>query len=385
VRIYLDHNATTPLRAEVRAFFESQSEAFLGNPSSLHASGRRARHWIDEARERIAGALGVHEEEVFFTSGGTEGANLAIAGTLLPRGRGAGLVTSAIEHSAVLATAAALERAGHPVERVGVDAAGKVVPEALQAALSRPSTQLVSIQSANGEIGVVQDVASVAALARERVGPQVLVHTDGVQALGRTGIPLGAGGADLASFSAHKIGGPVGVGVLYRRRGVASAPLFFGGGQEGGLRPGTENALGVAAAALALELAVREQALQRERTLALSLALWTELARRLPEARLIGPALSDAERLANTLCIDLGVADGKVLVTRLDLEGLELSAGSACASGSLEPSHVLLALGLDERAARRGLRVSLGWNTTAEDCKRAVDILVKVAHATRAS
>jgi len=231
----------------------------------------------------------------------------------------------------------------------------------------------------------VHPLERVAELARGRAGGPALVHTDAVQALGRIPVPLGAGGADLASFSAHKVGGPPGVGILYRRRGVPLAPILFGGDHEGGLRPGTENAAGIACAALAVELAAREREEHASRMAALSRGLWEELASRLPEARLIGPPLDAPDRLPNTLCVALGGAQGKVLVTRLDLEGLEVSAGSACASGALEPSHVLSALGLDEEAARAGLRLSLGWSTTRADCKRAVDILVKVARSSRAS
>jgi cysteine desulfurase len=383
--VYLDHNAATPLRPEVRALLGELLETPLANPSSLHASGRRARHLIDEARARCAAALGVHEDEVLFTSGGTESSNLALTGVLRPAGTAAGLATSAIEHSAVLATAAALEREGHPVARVGVDAAGRLDPAALEAAIARPATALVSIQRANNEIGVVHALERVVALARGRKGRPALVHTDAVQALGRATLPLGPDGVDLASLSAHKVGGPPGVGILVRRRGVALAPLLHGGDHEAGLRPGTENAAGIACAALAVELAAREREAHSARMAALSRILWEELASRLPEARLIGPPLDAPDRLPNTVCVALGSMDGKVLVTRLDLEGLEVSAGSACASGALEPSHVLRALGLDENAARAGLRLSLGWNTTRAECKRAVDVLVKVARAPHAS
>jgi cysteine desulfurase len=385
VRVYLDHNATTPLRPEVRTLLAELQGEPLGNPSSLHASGRRARHLIDEARARVAAALHVHEDEVVFTAGGTEATNLALAGALAAAGPPAGLVTSAVEHSSVLATAAALERGGHPVERAGVDPQGRLALDALAAAIARPSTALVSIQRANNEVGVVHALERVVELARGRAGKPALVHTDAVQALGRTTVTLGAGGADLASFSAHKVGGPPGVGILYRRRGVALVPLLFGGDHEGGLRPGTEAAANIAAAALAIELAARERAQHAARTAPLTRSLWTELASRLPEARLIGPPIDASDRLPNTLCVALPRTDGKVLVARLDLEGLEVSAGSACASGALEPSHVLSAMGLDESAARAGLRLSLGWSTTRAECAAAVDILVKVVRGPRAS
>jgi cysteine desulfurase len=385
LRVYLDHNATTPLRPEVLAHLVELLGTPLGNPSSPHRSGRRARHWIDEARARVAAALGVHEDEVIFTAGGTEASNLALAGAMRAAGPRAGLVTSAIEHSSVLATAEALERTGHPLERIGVDRAGRLALDALAAACARPSTALVSIQRANNEVGVVHALETVVELVRGSAGKSALVHTDAVQALGRTPVALGAGGADLASFSAHKVGGPLGVGILYRRRGVALAPILFGGDHEHGLRPGTEAAAGISAAALAVELAVRERASYAARTASLTRALWEELASRLPEARLLGPPLDAADRLSNTLCIELPRMDGKVLVTRLDLEGLEVSAGSACASGALEPSHVLRAMGLADDAARAGLRLSLGWSTTRAECAAAVDILVKVMRGSHAS
>lgn len=384
-RVYLDHNATTPLREEARAAWLAVHDTLAGNPSSLHRSGRRARDLVDRSRERVAAALGVHEDEVVFTSGGTESNNLALVGGLGSRGEGRALVTSAVEHSSVLETARALESSGHPLVLVPVDREGMPDPGALARALARPEVGLLSLQAANNEIGSTPDLGAAAELLRARGAGRPFFHSDAVQALGRLPLRLADWGVDLASFSAHKIGGPSGVGVLIRRRGVPLAPLLHGGGQESGSRAGTEDVAGIAAAAVAIELAVREQESFAARTSELAAFLWSELVSKLPGVRLHGPGIERARRLPNTLNIGVEGADGRVLVTRLDLAGLELSAGSACASGSLEPSHVLLALGLSLDDARAGLRLSLGRTSTRGDCVVAVDALCKLARASHAS
>lgn len=373
MRVYLDHNSTSPMRPEVRARWLEVTDGPLGNPSSLHASGRRARALVDDARACVAAALGVHEEEIFFTSGATEANNLALFGVLAAAGAGAGLATTAVEHSSVLEPARALAATGRRVTIVPVDAQGLPDPAAVVHAAAEPAHGLVSITAANNETGAAPDLAAIAG-GLGRLGRRPRFHTDAVQALGRLPVRLGEWGVDLASFSAHKLGGPPGVGILWRARGVAVAPRLHGGGQELALRPGTENVPGIAAAALAIELAAREQPAFAARALDLARKLWADLSACLPGLRLLGPPIDSKQRLPNTLCVLVPGTDGKVLVTRLDLAGLEVSAGSACASGSLEPSHVLGAMGLTRDAARSGLRVSLGWNTTAEDCKRALAI-----------
>ncbi|MCC6407152.1 MAG: cysteine desulfurase [Planctomycetes bacterium] len=368
-RVYLDHNSTTPIRPEVRTALIATLDELGGNPSSVHTSGRRARHLLDEARERAAAALGVHEDELVFTSGGTEANNLAVLGALNAAGPGAKLVTTAIEHSSVLEPAQALASAGRPVDFVGVDRRGLLDPtEVAERAID---ARLVSVIAANNEIGTL---APLAQLARTH-GRGWLLHTDAVQALGRIELRLAEWGIDLASFSMHKLGGPVGVGVLFRRKGVELAPLVRGGGQENGVRPGTENVAGIVASALAIELAVREREALATRLEALSHGLWRELHVALPKLQLVGPALGEAGRLPGTLNVLAPHVDGKVLVTRLDLAGLEVSAGSACASGSLEPSHVLLALGFARDEARAALRLSFGRSNTLEDVHNAVEIL----------
>lgn len=374
--VYLDHNATTPLRKEVRALLEALGQDGLGNPSSLHQSGRRARQCIDSAREQAAAALGVHEDCLTFTSGGTEANNLALLGTLRA-GNGPGtLVTTAIEHSSVLAPAEVLEGEGHRCVRIAVDSAGLPDLDALCAAAA--GARLVSVMAANNEIGVVPPLeALLGRLPRGEHGGRALLHTDAVQALGRIELPWAQ--LDLVTLSAHKFGGPLGVGLLVHRAGLRLRPLAYGGGQELGLRPGTENAAAIAGCALAIELAVKERESFALRVDALARRLWASLKTHVPDLLLLGPPLSPAgpqrDRLPGTLNVLAEAVDGKVLVTRLDLAGLEASAGSACASGSLEASHVLLALGLDESRARAGLRLSLGRTTSAEEVDRAVEIL----------
>ncbi len=378
MRVHLDHNSTTPLRPEVRERWLAVVDEGLGNPSSLHASGRRARACVDEARECVAAALGVHEEEIVFTSGATEANNLALRGVVEAAGPAHGLVTTAVEHSSVLGPARELARRGRRVAFVPVDAQGLPDPAAValtvaESALESP-VALVSVTAANNETGALPDLPSIAAELARLGARRPRLHTDAVQALGRIPLRLQEWGVELASFSAHKLGGPPGVGILWRARGVPLAPLAHGGGQELELRPGTENVPGIAAAALAVELALREQPEVAERQRRLAHELWAGLAASLAGVRLLGPPIDSARRLPNTLCVLVPGTDGKVLVTRLDLAGLEVSAGSACASGALEPSHVLLAMGLARDEARSGLRLSLGRNTSAQECKRALAV-----------
>jgi cysteine desulfurase len=382
-RIHLDHNATTPLRPEVRAHWLERQDELGGNPSSIHASGRAARAVLDQARERAAAALRVDEDELVFTSGGAESNNLALFGALAGAPLSRALVTTAIEHSTVLAPADELERSGRPVVRVRVDREGRPDPAEMLELVRRRDAALVSMIAANNEIGTENDLAALGAALAELGERRPIFHSDCVQLLGRLPFDLRGARLDLASFSVHKIGGPLGVGLLYRRRGVPLAPRTFGGGQENGLRPGTENVPAISAAALAIELAVEEQPEFHARTQALSRDLWSQLQARLPAAELHGPPLSSSARLPNTLNVSLAEDAGRLLVARLDLEGLEVSAGSACASGSIEPSHVLLALGLAPERARTGLRLSLGRTTTAQDVHSAVEILSRTIAATR--
>ena len=385
-RVYLDHNATSPMRAEVRERYLELVGECRGNASSLHASGRRARALLDEARESVAASLGVHEEEIVFTSGGTESNNLALFGVLRPRGAGAGLLTTAAEHSSVLEAARVLREEGRVAHFARVDERGVPAAAELVEHAGTGRFALASVVLANNEVGALAPMPELAdglaAIPEER---RPLLHTDAVQALGKLALELPRWRVDLASFSAHKVGGPLGVGVLYRRRGVELAALFHGGGQESELRPGTENVPAIAAAAHAIALAVAEQAAFAERARELVRALWDGIRAVLPGIRVLGPPPESRERLPNTLNVIVPDVDGRVLVTRLDLAGLEASAGSACASGSLEPSHVLLAMGCTRDDARAGLRLSLGHDTTLEDIHTAVEILRRTFAGARKS
>ena len=340
---------------------------------------------VDSAREQAAAALGVHEDALTFTSGGTESNNLALLGVMRSLPGPGSLVTTAIEHSSVLGAAEALAKEGHRCQLVRVDRSGQPDLDALCAAAA--GARLVSVMAGNNEIGVCPPLRAIAErLPRGERGGRALLHADAAQAVGRIQIPWDE--LDLASLSAHKFGGPVGSGLLVHRLGLRLEPILHGGGQELGLRPGTENAAAIAGTALALELACRDQENFARRTHGLASSLWEKLARKLPGLELLGPALSaqgpQTDRLPGTLNLLAHAVDGKVLVTRLDLAGLEVSAGSACASGSLEASHVLLALGFDETRARAGLRVSFGRSSGAEDVDSAVEILWRMlggAHA----
>lgn len=382
-RIYLDHNATSPLRPKVARLWRELSAEGLGNPSSLHRSGRRARAVIDDARMRMAAALGVHEEELFFTSGGTESNNLALFGA---PGRGAVLTTS-IEHPSALEPARELTRHGREVKELAVGPAGRINPEQVAFLMESTSVDLVSIGLANNELGTIQPVEDLKPYF-ESAERTPHLHIDAVQALGR--IPLDFEGTlshvGSASFSMHKLGGPIGIGVLYKRRSAELAPRVFGGGQEEGLRPGTESAAAIAASALAVELALKSLATEAERLRTLTRAIWEAINTDEAELTLLGaPLESEAERLPNTLAFLAPGRDARMLVTRLDTEGVELSAGSACSSGAVERSHVLDALGVPEVDARSGLRISLGWNTSGPDCKHAVHALGKVFSSARAT
>ena len=382
MRVYLDHNSTTDLRPEVRELMLELLDARLGNASSVHESGRRARSVLDEARSRVAGALDVPEEWVVFTSGGTEANNAALFGGLEAAGPGAGLVVGASEHSSVLEPAQLLARGGRGLSLAPVDERGVLrVEETLELA-GKAGCALLSTMIANNEVAAVAPMAELARGLAEMGQKRPTWHCDAVQALGRVELDLRGWGVDLASFSAHKVGGPLGVGVLVRSPGAAWTPSVIGGGQEGGLRAGTENPAAVAAAALAIELAVSEREQHVERMRELSAELWRRLSSQV-DVELVGPSIDDPARLANTLNLFFPGITGHALVARLDLEGLEASVGSACSSGSLEPSHVLIAMGRPEQEARSCLRLSLGRPTSHRDINTAVDTLVKTYLASR--
>lgn len=367
-RIYLDNAATTPARPEV---VEAMVPLLGGgyNPSSLHAEGRDARAALDAARESVARVLGATPREIVFTGGGSEADVLAILGAARARARAqAGdradgrpapghVVTTAIEHHAVLHAVDVLERDGWRVTRLPVDANGVVDADAFAAALT-PQTAVASVMLANNEIGTIEPVARLAAIARER---GVVFHTDAVQAAGWLPLHADALGVDLLSLSAHKLHGPKGVGALYVRRGTPLEPLMVGGPQEHGLRAGTENVAGIAGFATALALAGGERPATAARVAALRDRLQARIVAAVPGVLVNG---AGAARLPNILSLAFADAPADALLIRMDLEGIAASAGSACAAGSLEPSHVIAALGVPERYRGGVVRFSLSRSTT---------------------
>jgi cysteine desulfurase len=359
-RIYLDNAATTTVRPEaVAAMLPLLGGGY--NPSSLHAEGRAARAALDDARETVARVLGAAPREIVFTGGGSESDVTAIVGAaraLATRGRH--VVTSAIEHHAVMHAVDALERDGWRVTRLPVDGRGLVDPQEFAAALE-PQTTVASVMLANNEIGVVQPVAELAALARAR---GVVFHTDAVQAAGWLPLAVDALGVDLLSLSGHKFNGPKGVGILYVRRGTPLEPLIVGGGQEHGLRAGTEDVAGIVGLAAALRLAEAERPVTSQRVAALRDRLQSGILAAFPDALVNGAA---APRLPNNLSVAFAGLPSDALLMRLDLDGIAASAGSACAAGSLEPSHVTAALGLDEERRLGVIRFSLGRQTSVAE------------------
>lgn len=369
--IYLDHNASTPLRPEVAALL---ARAFSGreptNPSSVHATGRAARARLDAARACVAGILGCEPREVVFTASGTEADALAVKGSWLARpdrGR-TGVVVSALEHPAVLYAARQLRVLGAEVTEVSPTAEGRVQPEALAEALGS-SAALCSLMWANNETGVLQPVAEASRAAR---AAGALFHTDAVQAAGKVPVSFRGVDADLMSLSAHKLGGPPGVGVLVVRRGV-SLEALSPGHQEAGRRAGTPSVPLVEAFALALELASAEVAASASRVAALRDRLERAVLERVPGARVNGTA----ERVPNTTNLRFPGVEAETVLIALDLEGICISTGAACASGTLEASHVLTAMGISRDEARSSVRVSLGPASTAEDVDRSVEALVR--------
>ncbi|HEU5326206.1 MAG TPA: cysteine desulfurase family protein [Candidatus Limnocylindria bacterium] len=364
--IYLDHAATSPLRPEVLEAMLPYLTEHHGNPSSIHGSGRRARQGLDEARERIAAWMGARAREIVFTSGGTESDNLALKGVAwAASARGRHIVTSPVEHKAVLNAAAVLERQNFEVTVVPVDRYGRVDPADVAAAITDRTT-LVSVQAANNEVGTVQPIVEIGALCRER---GVLFHVDAVQSAVFAPPAPDAWQAALVSLSAHKLGGPKGVGALYVRQGTAMLPQVNGGSQERQRRAGTENVAGIVgfAAATMASLPVVEVAALRDRLVAGLTALGG--------VQLTG---HPTERLPNSASVVIDGIEGGDLVAALDLEGIEASTGSACTTGSVEPSHVLLAMGIDAQLAHGSLRLTIGRETTAADVERTLQVTASV-------
>ena len=379
MRVYLDHNATTPVRDEVVDLMTQVLREQYGNPSSIHAEGEAARRTVDEARQRVAALLGVESSEVLFTGGATEANNTALCGFLHARRElGRHIVATAVEHPSIVAPLEALEAEGWRATRVPVDAGGRVATQAIADALE-PDTALVSLIWANNETGVLQPVAEVAALARER---GVLGHSDATQAIGKVPVSLQAVPLDLLSLSAHKFGGPKGVGCLIVRGDLVFEPVLRGGPQERRRRGGTENVAGIAGLGKACELAERELSERVRKYARLRDRLWQGIEAKIPHVRRNG---SEPFILPNTLNIEFEGTAGEVLLQTLDLEGIAVSAGAACASGSIEPSQVLVAMGRTPEQARASLRLSVGHGVDDEQIdfvlSRLPDLVERVRSA----
>jgi len=377
MRIYLDYNAGAPLRPEVRAAIATFCGSDLANPAAVHRSGQHARRALEQARARVARLVGADAREIVFTSGGTESNNLAIMGAAQAH-RARRIVTSRIEHSSILAPLEHLAHRGYEIIHLAPDREGRIAPAAIAEALGS-STALVSIGLVNAEVGTIQDAAAIAEpIARAGA----LFHLDAAQAAGRIDLRVRDLRCDLMTLSGHKLGAPAGIGALYVRDRVAIAPALFGGPQESGLRAGTPNLLGVIAFGVAAEAASAHFKEESARLAELSERLLALLSARIQGLRLNGPRSS---RIANTLNLTFPGVLGESMLIALDLEGVEVSMGSACAAGAVEPSHVLLAMGLGREAARSSLRISLGWNTGAEEIERAAEIIARVWRRIRAA
>jgi cysteine desulfurase len=369
-RIYLDHNATTPLAREAADRLDRVAREVWGNASSVHHFGQQAKAVLDDARGEVAALIGVDPSEVVFTAGGTESDNFALRGlaeSLEPAGR-KHLIATTIEHEAVLNTLKSLARRGWRVTLLPVDATGIVSPDALRAVIT-DDTAVVSVMHANNEIGTVQPVGALAEIAHAH---GALVHTDAVQSAGKIPLDVKALGVDLLSISGHKFYGPKGTGALWIRRGVRLQPFVTGGRQERNRRAGTENVAGLAALGVAARLAREKLASEAPRLAALRDRLEEGLLKAVPDAVRNGAA---SPRVANTTNISVERVESESLLIGLDLEGIAVSSGSACSSGTLEPSHVLKAMGLPHHRTLSSIRFSLGASNTETDVDRVIAVL----------
>jgi cysteine desulfurase len=381
-RVYLDHAATTPLDPRVLEAMRPVLESVWGNPSSIYFEGREARKTLDAARRDVAAVLNARANDVVFTSGGSESDNLAIRGAAfgsLRRGRH--LITSAIEHHAVLHTVEQLEREGFSATYLPVDSEGFVRLEDLRDAL-RPDTTVVSIMYANNEVGTVEPIADLVRAVKEH-DHHVVFHTDAVQAAGALSLDVEAMGVDLVSLAAHKFYGPKGVGALYVRPRTPFIGQIVGGSQERNRRAGTEDVAGAVGFAKALQLIDAERAANVEHLRGLRDHLWAQLPKRLPGVRITG-ASDSARRLPNSFSCCLEGVEGEAALIQLDLNGISASSGSACTTGSLEPSHVLTAMGIPADIARASLRITLGHENTLADINRLLEVLPPAVQKLRA-
>jgi cysteine desulfurase len=374
-RVYLDHNASTPVHPEVVAEMGPYFSEVYGNPSSVHGFGRDARAAVDLARERIGGFLGVRPDQIVFTSGGTESDNFGVKGLAMARGRGH-IITSRIEHHAVLRTVQTLEEQGFAATYLPVDEYGRIDPDDVEKAI-RPDTIAISIMHANSEVGTIQPVADIGRIARARGVP---FHVDAVQTFGKVPIDVDAMNIDLLSFSAHKIYGPKGVAGLFVRKGTKMVAIQHGGEHERRRRAGTENVPGIVGFGKAVEVRGRDMHEEAVRVSALRDRLWNGISARVPEVRLNG---HPTQRLPGTASICYRHVESESVVLGLDLRGIAVSAGSACTSGNVEPSYVLVAMGVPLDWAMGAVRASLGRSTTAEDIDYVIEAVEPIVRKLR--
>ena len=375
--VYADNAATTRIAPQVLDAMLPYLKEEYGNPSTLYKLGREAKIAIEKAREQVAQVIGAKAEEIFFTGSGTEADNMALKGVLYgPAGKGKKhLITTKIEHHAVLHTAMALEKEGFQVTFLSVDKNGRVDLEELKQAIT-PDTALVSIMAANNEVGTIQPIEEIGKICREK---GVLFHTDGVQAFGHMPLDVNKMNIDMLSLSAHKFNGPKGCGALYIRRGLGLRPVIEGGGQERNRRSGTENVAGIVGLGQAAQLAMETMEEESARLKALSQKLIDGVLQ-IPETILTG---DPENRLPGACSFAISAIEGESLVLYLDMEGICTSTGSACSTGSLDPSHVLMAIGLSHEVSHGSLRVSLGRFNTEEEVDYIIETLPKVVEKLR--
>lgn len=381
--IYLDHAGTTPTDPRVLEAMLPYFTQLYGNPSSIHTIGQEARHALDDSRERVARVLGCRSSEVVFTSGGTESDNAAIQGVATAlRETGNHIITSSVEHHAVLHPCQYLDNLGYEVTFLPVDEFGMIHPEQVYNAIGERTT-LVTIMYANNEIGTINPIAEIAQAVQRRAAEldrTIVMHTDGVQAAGFLDLNVRRLGVDMLSLSGHKFYGPKGTGVLYVRRGTPYLPLLLGGGQERERRSGTENIAGIVGLALALELADTARQQSGLHCAALRDRIIQRVSDTIPDTSLNG---HPAQRLPNNVNFSFAGVEGESILLGLDLAGVAASSGSACSSGSLEPSHVLLALGQSAELARSSLRITLGKENSEAEIDYLLGVLVDLVQRLR--
>ena len=375
--IYFDNAATTPIRPEVYDAMRPYIESCYGNPSSVYKLARESKKAIDLARKQVADAINADSGEIFFTGCGSESDNWAIKGVALAlKDKGKHIITTNIEHHAILHTCEFLEENGYEVTYIPVDEYGMVSADDIKKAI-RPDTILVSVMTANNEIGTIEPIKEIGAVCREK---GVYFHTDAVQAVGHIKIDVKEMNIDLLSLSGHKIGAPKGIGALYIRKGVKIKNLIHGGQQEKGRRAGTENVIGIAALGKAIELAVSEMEDTTERLKYLRDKIINGVLKNIEYSRLNG---HPEERLPGNVNISFEFIEGESMLLMLDAKGICASSGSACTSGSLDPSHVLLAIGLPHEKAHGSLRISLGYQNTEEEVDKLLEVLPPIVQRLR--